>query len=289
MTDIHVEPLHPALGAKVTSLDLTRDLSEETFSAVHAAWMEHLVIVLPNQAISDDQHIEFARMFGDLERHHQKIIKSAHAPEIFRVSNVDDTGALMQPDHPTVAQISLAQRWHTDSSYRATPSMGSILHGIEITDDGGETCFSNMYRVYEALPDRLRQKVDGRKMCHDFEHLTKLAPIKPLTDAEWASMPPVWQPLSRRHPVTGRVSLYISPIYNGAVEGMATPESLELIAELTEFAERPEFVYIHKWTPHDIVMWDNRCTMHRVTPYDLGTRRVMHRTTVVGDGPVIAA
>jgi alpha-ketoglutarate-dependent taurine dioxygenase len=102
-------------------------------------------------------------------------------------------------------------------------------------------------------------------------------------------MPPVWQPLSRQHPVTGRISLYISPIYNEAVEDMATPEALDFIAELTEFAERPEFVYSHKWTPHDIVMWDNRFTMHRVTPHDLGMRRVMNRTTVVGDGPVTAA
>lgn len=284
-----IEPLHPVLGAAVKGVDLGKRLSPEVFAAIHAVWMEHLVLVFPNQPISDDQQITFARMFGDLETHHQDIIKSARAPEIFRVSNVDDDGNLMQADHPTVAQISLAQRWHTDSSYRATPSMGSILHGLEVTEEGGETCFTNMYKVYEALPDRLRNAVGDRKLCHDFSHLTKLAPIKPLTEEERAAMPPVWQPMRRQHPVTGRTSLYISPIYNDAIEGMEQADAAKLIAELTEFAGQPEFVYRHRWSGDDIVMWDNRCTMHRVTPYDLGERRIMHRATIVGDGPVIAA
>ena len=102
-------------------------------------------------------------------------------------------------------------------------------------------------------------------------------------------MPPVWQPMRRRHPVTGRTSLYISPIYNDAIEGLADDDAITLVNELTEFAARPEFVYRHRWSSDDVVMWDNRCTMHRVMPYDFGERRVMHRTTIVGDGPVIAA
>lgn len=286
---LEIEPLHPVLGASVRGLDLRAPLSSEIFAAVHAAWMKYLVLVFPDQPVSDAQQIAFARMFGDLETHHQDIIKSAREPEIFRVSNVDDDGNLMQADHPTVAQVSLAQRWHTDSSYRATPSMGSILHGLEVTEEGGETCFTNMYEVYEALPDRLRQAIGDRKLCHDFSHLATLAPIKPLTETERAAMPPVWQPMRRRHPVTGRTSLYISPIYNDRIEDMADSQAVDLIAELAEFAGQPEFVYRHRWSKDDIVMWDNRCTMHRVTPYDLGDRRVMHRATIVGEEPVIAA
>lgn len=137
--------------------------------------------------------------------------------------------------------------------------------------------------------NQLREKVGDRKLRHDFEYLTSLAPIKPLTDRERAAMPPVWQPMRRRHPETGRNSLYISPIYNDAVEGLETVDAMALIGELTEFAARPEFVYQHRWSTDDIVMWDNRCTMHRVMPYDLRERRVMHRTTIVGDGSVIAA
>ena len=288
-SEMNFRTLHPALGAEVTGVDLAAPMTAETFAALHQAWMDHLVLVFPGQALSDEQQIAFARRFGGLEVHHQEIIKSRAAPEIFRVSNVDDDGNLMTPEHPSVAQISLAQRWHTDSSYREIPSMGSILHGLEVTAEGGETWYTNMYKVYEALPDGLRQKIQGRKARHDFEHLATLAPIKPLTEAERQAMPPVWQPMVRQHPVTGRKSLFISPIYNNAVEGMDDNEAVALVAELTEIAGRDEFIYRHRWTADDIVMWDNRCTMHAVTPYDLGQRRVMHRATIIGDGPVIAA
>ncbi len=286
---LEIEPLHEALGARVRCLDLTQPLAPAVFKAVHRAWLDHLVLVFPEQPVSDIHQITFARMFGDLERHHQDIIKSTRAPEIFRVSNVDDDGNLMAPDHPTVLQVSLAQRWHTDSSYRLIPSMGSILHGLEVTEVGGETCFTNMYAVYDALPDSLGDRLCNRRLRHDFEYLTTLAPIKPLTEKERAVMPPVWQPMRRRHPETGRTSLYISPIYNDAIEGLEDEEAVALVGELTEFAAQSEFVYCHHWSPDDIVMWDNRCTMHRVMPYDLGERRIMHRTTIVGDGPVVAA
>ncbi|MBL6953038.1 MAG: TauD/TfdA family dioxygenase [Alphaproteobacteria bacterium] len=287
-SELNIRPLHPALGAEVSGVDLARPLAPETFKALHQAWMDYLVLVFPGQALSDAQQIAFARQFGALEVHHQDIIKSRAAPEIFRVSNVDDDGNLMTAAHPSVAQISLAQRWHTDSSYRPVPSMGSILHGIEVTREGGETWFSNMYKVHDALPAATRQQIEGRKARHDFAHLTTLAPIKPLTEAERQAMPPVWQPMLRRHPVTGRKSLFISPIYNDAIEGMAADDAVALVAELAELAGRDEFIYRHRWSADDIVMWDNRCTMHQVTPYDLAQRRVMHRATIIGDGPVIA-
>ena len=221
--------------------------------------------------------------------HHQNIIRSKSAPEIFRVANVDEAGKLLPPKNPTMAQLLTTLHWHTDSSFRRVPSMGSILHGVEVTQQGGETCFTNMYAVYEALPERLKQRVQNRRARHDFGHLGRLAAIKPLSEEERQAMPPVWQPMVRRHPVTGRKSLYISPIYNDAIDGMTDAAAVELVRELAEFAGRPEFVYCHGWRKHDIVMWDNRCTMHRITPYEPSERRVMHRATIVGDGPVIAA
>jgi len=289
MSELTIRPLHPALGAEVTGIDFAAPMDDATFAAVHAAWMEHLVLVFPNQAVTDDQHIAFARRFGDLEIHHQDIIKSQAAPEIFRLSNVDDDGKMMPVDHPSIAQISLAQRWHTDSSFRPVPAMGSILHGLEVTDEGGVTCFTNMYDVYGALDEGTQARIADRKARHDFGHLAKLAPVKPLTAAERRAMPPVWQPMVRRHPVTNRTSLYISPIYNDAIMDMNEGEAMDLLARLTEHAGRDEFVYRHVWSPDDIVMWDNRCTMHQVTPYDLSRRRIMHRATVMGDGPVVAA
>ena len=287
--DLKIQTLHPALGAEVVGLDLAESMDDETFQAIRDAWMKHLVLAFPNQTLSEEQQITFSQRFGALEEHHQDIIKSRSSPQIFRVSNVNDEGNMMPSDHPSVAQISLAQRWHTDSSYRAVPSMGSILRGIEVTKEGGETCFSNMYMVYDALNPATKRRITGCRARHDFGHLTKLAPVKPLTESERQAMPPVWQPMVRKHPWTGRPSLFISPIYNDAIEGMNDDEAAELLTELTKFAGREEFVYRHRWTQGDVVMWDNRCTMHRVTPYDLNLRRVMHRNTVVGDGPVAAA
>lgn len=287
--DLKIQTLHPALGAEVVGLDLAESMDDETFQAIRDAWMKHLVLAFPNQTLSEEQQITFSQRFGALEEHHQDIIKSRSSPQIFRVSNVNDEGNMMSSDDPSIAQISLAQRWHTDSSYRAVPSMGSILHGIEVTKEGGETCFSNMYMVYDALDRDTKRRITGCHARHDFGHLTKLAPVKPLTESERQAMPPVWQPMVRKHPWTGRPSLFISPIYNDAIEGMNDDEAAELLTELTEFAGREEFVYRHRWTQGDVVMWDNRCTMHRVTPYDLNLRRVMHRNTVVGDGPVTAA
>ena len=287
--DLKIQTLHPALGAELVGLDLAESMDDETFQAIRDAWMKHLVLAFPNQTLSEEQQITFSQRFGALEEHHQDIIKSRSSPQIFRVSNVNDEGNMMSSDDPSIAQISLAQRWHTDSSYRAVPSMGSILHGIEVTKEGGETCFSNMYMVYDALDPDTKRRITGCRARHDFGHLTKLAPVKPLTESERQAMPPVWQPMVRKHPWTGRPSLFISPIYNDAIEGMNDDEAAELLTELTEFAGREEFVYRHRWTRGDVVMWDNRCTMHRVTPYDLNLRRVMHRNTVVGDGPVTAA
>ena len=289
LAQLQVRPLNPALGAEVRGVDMTKPMDPATYKELHDAWMQYLVIVLPEQPVTDEQHVEFTRSFGEPEIFHQKIIKSKSVREIFRVSNVDDEGQLMPVDHPTVRQLSLAQSWHTDSSYRTIPCTGALLHGVEVSRSGGETEFTNMYLVYEALPEKLKRQVEGRKARHNFEHMHTLQTLKPMTDEERAAVPPVWQPMVRLHPVTERKSLYISPIYNDEVEGMSPEAGRALIKELAEFAGQPRFVYRHRWEPDDVLIWDNRCTMHQVTAFDPSERRVMHRTTVVGDAPVIAA
>ncbi len=286
---LSVKPLHPAIGAEIRGVDLRQEMDPETFQAVHDAWMEHLVVVFPDQNITDEEHVAFTRYFGEPEIFHQTIIRSRAVKEIFRVSNVDDDGNLMPPSHPTVKQVSLAQLWHTDSSYRRMPCIGSLLHGVEISRTGGETQFINMYMVHDELPGSLKRQIEGRRARHDFENLHRLASLKPLTPEEAAAMPPVWQPLVRRHPVTGRKSLYISPIYNDAIEGLDDTEARRLIEVLTAFAAQERFIYRHRWEPDDVLMWDNRCTLHAVTPHDPTERRVMHRTTIVGDEAVLAA
>ncbi len=289
VANLNVRKLHPALGAEVRGVDFRRPLTSETVEAIQSAWADHLVLVFPDQPVTDEEHVQVTHYFGEPEVFHQNILKSTVIPEIFRVSNTDEDGNIMPASHPTMKQLSGARKWHTDSSYREKPAVGSLLHGIEVSRTGGLTCFTNMYAVYDALPEKLKTKIEGRTARHDFEMLSRDLGARKPTEEERAAMPAIWQPLVRRHPVTGRKSLYISPIYNDAIEGMDDTEAVDLIAELTEFSERDEFVYRHQWENHDIVMWDNRCTMHYVTPHDPTERRVMHRTTIAGQEAVLAA
>jgi taurine dioxygenase len=288
-SQITIHPLQGALGAQVRGINMKQPLNAADRETLMKAWMDHLILILPNQNVSDEEHVAFTRILGEPEIFHQNIIKSKAVREIFRVSNVREDNTLMPPTDPTARQLSLAQFWHTDSSYKTMPCMGSLLHGVEISRTGGETQFTNMYKVLESMPPALRQRIEGRKARHNFEHMHTLQTLRPLTDAERAAMPPVWHPMIRVHPVTGRPSLYISPIYNDQIEGLSDADSLALIAELAQFAGRPEFVYSHRWEPNEVMMWDNRCTMHQVTAFDPTERRVMHRTTIVGTETVVAA
>ena len=288
---ITVKPRHPALGAEIRGVDLRRPIDAATTQAIKDAWTEHLVLVFPDQPITDTEHVAFTRHFGEPEIFHQTSLnlRSDRAKEIFLVSNVDANDRLMKPSEPSQKQLSSSRLWHTDSSYRPVPSVGSLLHGIEISRTGGITQFINLYMVYDDLPEGLRRQVEGRKARHDFSMLHRITGAPPPTTEEQARMPAVWHPMVRRHPVSGRKSLYISSIYNDAVEGLSPEESKALVDELFAFCGRPEFVYSHRWETDDVLMWDNRCTMHQVTAYDPAERRVMHRTTIVGTEPVVAA
>jgi taurine dioxygenase len=288
---ITVKPRHPALGAEVRGVDMRRPMDAQTLQQVNDAWMKHLVLVFPDQRITDQEHVAFTRHFGEPEIFHQTSLslRSDRVKEIFLVSNVDEQDRLMKPSEPSQKQLSSSRQWHTDSSYRPQPSVGSLLHGIEISRTGGVTQFINMYMVYDELPEGLRRQVEGRKARHDFSMLSRLVGSPPPTEAEKAAMPPVWHPMVRRHPVTGRKSLYISSIYNDAIEGLDATAGRRLIEELTEFSAQPKYMYRHVWEPNDVLMWDNRCTVHAVTPHDPDERRVMHRTTIVGSEPVMAA
>jgi taurine dioxygenase len=281
---ITVKARHPALGAEIRGVDMRQLRDSATLQAIKDAWTRHLVVVFPDQDITDQQHVAFTRHFGEPEIFHQTSLhlRSDRVKEIFLVSNVDEQGRLLRPSEPSQRQLSSSRQWHTDSSYRPMPSMGSLLHGIEISRSGGITQFINMYMVYDDLPETLRRQVEGRKARHDFSMLSRLVGSPPPTDEEKAAMPPVWHPMVRRHPVSGRKSLYISSIYNDRVEGMDDEAARQLIEDLSEFAAQPKYMYRHVWSPHDVLMWDNRCTVHAVTPHDPEERRVMHRTTIVG-------
>ena len=200
-------PLTPCIGAEVQGLDMRVPLDATTARQLRAAWVEHKVLVLHNQPISDDEHAAFSRHFGELEEHHQTIIKDLANPAIFKVSNVDDDGNIRPPTDLTMKQLLATKIWHTDSSFRENPAMGSILHGVEVVDEGGQTCFTNMEAVYDALPAPLKAKVEGRRCLHDFAYLSVISGGRKPTAEEMAAMPPIWQPMVRWHPVSGRRSL----------------------------------------------------------------------------------
>jgi alpha-ketoglutarate-dependent taurine dioxygenase len=279
---------HPLIGAEVRGVDLGR-VDDAAFGRIYDAWLEHLLLVFPEQDLTDDEQIAFARRFGELEIHPSREHRSSRHPEIYRVSNVDERGNIMPQEGTGWRYMNLTWLWHTDSSFREVPSMGSILHGIEVPPEGGDTLFANMYAVYEALPDAMKARIRGLRVLHSHDQVLSHDQKLKNANQDYTKLPPVHHPLVRRHPVTGRLSLFLSPHTMERIEGLTEDESRALLDELTAFATQDRFVYRHRWQTDDVIFWDNRCTMHAVMPYDAANRRrVMHRTTIVGDGPVIA-
>ena len=289
---IEAKRRHPLIGADVRGVDLSRPLDAAARARINDLWMQHLVLVFPGQSISDEQHIAFGRNFGELEIHVSVAHRSSRNAEIYRVSNVDEAGNIIPPRETAWQYINLSWLWHTDSSFREVPSKGSILHGLEVTNAGGNTLFANMYAAYDDLGAAMKQRIEGRWVTHDHDHILSLSPelSKKRDKGRYDALPPVRHPLVQVHPVTRRRCLLLSPHTMVEVEGMAPAESRALLDELIAHATREKYVYRHVWAKDDVIMWDNRCTMHSVEPFDNAhVRRVMHRVTLVGEGKPLAA
>ena len=289
---IKVKRRHPLIGSEVRGVDLAKPLDDATFAELHALWMEHLVLVFPEQSISDEQHITFGRRFGELEIHPSLAHRSSRNKEIYRVSNVDEAGNIIPPKETAWQYINLSWLWHTDSSFREVPSKGSILHGLETTNAGGNTLFANMYAAYEDLPQEMKKRIEGRLVVHDHDYVIKQSKELSARDdkGKYDALPPVRHPLVQLHPVTRRRCLFLSPHTMVNVDGLAEADGRRLLDELIAHAIQPKYVYRHLWAKDDVIMWDNRCTMHSVEPFDnVHVRRIMHRVTLVGEGRPIAA
>lgn len=284
--DLTVTRRHPLIGAEVRGVDLRAPLDPDTASALHRLWMQHLLLILPGQSISDEQHIVFARHFGALEVHPSLAHRSSRNREIYRVSNVDEAGDIIPPKDTAWQYLSQSWRWHTDSSFREVPSKGSILHGIQTTNAGGNTLFANMYAAYEALDDATRTRIEELYVIHDHDYILSLSPELAARQDKgtYDALPPVRHPLVQVHPVTGRRSLLLSPHTMVNIDGMDPTEGRALLDALIAHATEERFVYRHRWADDDVIMWDNRCTMHSVEPFDNAhVRRVMHRVTLAGE------
>lgn len=289
---LRINRRHPLIGTEVRGVDLSQPLAEKTFEALHALWMEHLLLIFPEQAITDEQHIAFGRRFGELEIHPSLSHRSSRNKEIYRVSNVDEDGNIIPPKETAWQYLNLSWLWHTDSSFRDVPSKGSILHGIETTNAGGNTLFANMYAAYDDLPADTKQQIEELFVIHDHDFIIKQSrELSAKQDkGKYDELPPVRHPLVQVHPETGRRCLFLSPHTMDHIEGMAEGKSRKLLDELITHATQPKYVYRHVWANDDVIMWDNRCTMHSVEPFDNASiRRIMHRVTLVGENRPIAA
>lgn len=281
---LEIRPLSGALGAEIIGADV-RDLSDEDFDRIHQAHLDHCVIVLRDQHLSPEQHMAFSRRFGALD---QQVLDQYSLPEhreVLVLSNKAENGKpLGLPDG--------GRRWHTDMSYNDLPPLGSLLYGLEVPPEGGNTKFANMYSAYEALPESTRQRVATLRGIHDYRRHYKQANEKSggkraqLTEKQVASLNPAVHPIVRTHPETERKALYVDEGHTIGIEGMDDDEAGPLLAELCAHCIRPEFVYSHEWRQYDVVFWDNRCVLHQAQPYDQEKYvRHMHRTTVKGDRP----
>ena len=286
-----IKQVHKNIGISIDDINLS-DLDEITLKKIKKLWLENLIIIFPNQNISDEDHITFGKKFGELEVHPSLSHRSSKYPEIYRVSNVDEEGKIIPNKETSWQYLKQSWLWHTDSSFRKIPSNGSILHGISTTNEGGNTLFANMYKAYEDLDVSMKQKIKKLKVVHDHDFIISLSEelSKRENKGNYDRLEPVIHPLVRRHPSTKRPSLFLSPHTMVKIVDYNENEGRELLDFLIEHSIQQKYVYKHIWNNNDIVMWDNRCTMHSVEPFDNNTiKRIMHRVTLVGDQEPIMA
>ena len=286
---ITVEQLHPHFMGEIGNIDLRQPLDKATVDALSAAINQHAVLVFHHQFIDDDQQKAFSRNFGDLETT-VSAVRTDYVPRLDNhmadISNLDQNNRIL-PANDRRRLNSLGNRlWHSDSSFKRVPARFSLLSARVIPSWGGETQFADMRAAWDAMPDRMKTRVEGT-IC---EH-TQLFSRGKIGFTDWSAeeravMDPVPQVMVRTHPGSGRKSIYLSS-HAGRIRGMPEPEARMLLLDLSEFATQPQFVYTHTWKVGDLVMWDNRCTMHRAREYDDTEVRDLHRTTVSDGRPTV--
>ena len=279
MSDLTIRPLGFAAGAEVTGLDLRRPLAEADRRAIHDAWLRHLVLVFPGQDLTAEQQIAFARNFGELDAHESQAPSTLHPDhrEILVLTN------RMVGGKPSGTHNS-GRNWHTDLSYTERPAKGAVLACKEKPPVGGDTMWANLYLAYETLSPALRALLEGLEAIHDVTLIKGIEQRDPEVVAEMRRRnPPVVHPVVRVHPETGRKSLLVGQRIRGFV-GMSDEESQSLLSMLNAHATSPEFVYRHRWSVGDVVMWDNRCTCHvALADFDQTKPRTMYRCSLMGE------
>jgi alpha-ketoglutarate-dependent 2,4-dichlorophenoxyacetate dioxygenase len=288
---IETYPLTTHIGGRMTGIDARKPLTPAEVKAINSGMDRYAVLVLPGQDITDEQQLAFTRNFGSFQDGANSTERRTELrldPAFADVSNLDKTGhKLARDDRRRMA--SLGNRlWHSDASFRVVPAKYSILSGRIVVSDGGNTEFADMRAAYDALDAGTKSEVEDLICEHSLIYSRGQLGFEAYKDEELASMKPVRHRLVRTHPGSGRKSLFLSA-HIGTIVGWPMPEAMAFIRDVTEHATQRQFVYSHRWTQHDLVIWDNRATMHRVRRYDdLNSVRDLRRTTTKGDGPTAA-
>ena len=285
---ITMRQVGPCFAAEVDGIDLGKPLSRDEIDAVHAGMDRYAVLVFHDQKITDEQQLAFTRSLGDIEH---SIGTSLRGPDEYRlpttfadVSNLDkDNKVFARDDRPRL--FGLGNRlWHSDSSFKVTPAKYSLLRAVSIPSKGGNTEYADMRAGYDTLDEETRAEIEELVCEHSQLYSRAILGFTDFTEEERERFKPVRQCLVRTHPVTKRKSLYLAS-HAGGILGWPVPEARAFLRDLIEHATQRQFVYAHKWTVNDLVMWDNRQTMHRARPFPANEPRDMRRTTLAGDGP----
>lgn len=288
---IEVRPLTTHIGARMTGIDVRKPLTPAEIDAIDAAMDKHAVLVLPGQDITDEQQLAFTKNFGALEEGANSGARDTElrlVPAFADVSNLDKDGKKLARDNKRRMAALGNRLWHSDASFRAVPAKYSILSGRIVTNNGGNTEFADMRAAYDALDAATKAEVQDLVCEHSLIYSRGQLGFSEFLPDERVSMKPVLQRLVRTHPSSGRKSLFLAA-HIGTIVGWPRPEAMAFIRDLMEHATQPQFVYAHRWTLHDLVIWDNRDTMHRVRRFDdLTIVRDMRRTTTRCDGPTVA-
>ncbi len=286
---INVRQIHPDFAAEIGGIDLRDDLDVTAVHAIEDALDRHAVVVLRDQRITDEQQIAFSAKLGPLETTIHKIRPGASLrldARIADVSNLNEKAEVLAANDRRRMNGLGNRLWHTDSSFKATPAKYSLLSARTIPGAGGETQFADLRAAYDALDDGMKQRLQNLVAEHCIMWSRATIGFTDYSEEERAALPPVPQRLVRLHPGSQRKTLYLAS-HARAIQGMPLPEALVLLMDLMEHATQREFVYTHTWQLGDLVIWDNRCTMHRARPYDLSVPRDMHRTTVADVAPTL--
>ena len=270
-----LRPLSPALGAEISGIDLRDPIDAALRAKLLDAWHEHLIILLRDQVLDEDAQVRFAETFGPPAKITSGRSFSVKHPSVMLISNIRQDGK------PIGALPDGEMQYHTDQCHQAVPAKATLLYAIEIPSHGGNTLFANAYAAYATLPDDIKARIEGRRALNAYDKDSTQRTARYDNAASSCRHPVV-----RTHPATGRKALYVNRLMTREIEGLSRAESDALLEKLFDHQEQQQFIYEHVWRPGDLLMWDNRCTLHARTDFPAGERRLLRRVTILGEKPV---